>query len=85
MWGWHGELSPLGTFFSGPKASKMPKHVFPRKASARLLKACLLQIDFIGVYVCVCVFMCGKDGERRASLESEFPSQFSFPHPKTEE
>ena len=52
-----GELSPLGTFFSRPKASKMPKHVFPRKASAHLLKAFLLQIDFIGVYVCVCLYV----------------------------
>ena len=35
--------------------------------------------------MCVFVFMRGKGRERRASLESEFPGQFSFPHPKTEE
>lgn len=63
VWGWRGELSPLGTFFSRPKASKMPKHVFPRKASAHLLKACLLQIDFIGVYVCVCLYVWEGWGE----------------------
>lgn len=55
--GWRGELSPLGDFFSRPKASKMSKHVIPRKASARLLKAFLLQVDFIGMYVCVCLYV----------------------------
>ena len=31
--------------------------MIPRKASARLLKACLLQIDFIGMYVSVCLYV----------------------------